>query len=324
MGRNNAEFNPFEIPAKQPDVGPSLAVAAGMDPVKEARLKELSAKTGFELESLRGMTPEELRPIEDNPPLHIETKAMKEYFANTNRAAISQGDAGNLAVAAGLDPMKDARLKELSAKTGFDVEVLRGLTPEEMRPLESDPDEYLESNAVGLYSLNPNRPRFVRSAKGVITDCSTQMKWMEGPDKAMNWNEAQEWIKNLGDRWRTPSIAELKDLFLANSRRAGDTNSSDAKGLLYLCLDSAFQVNKRCWVWADFRDSSSAWIFSFYDGQKNWYSRDYSYWNHRAFAIRSLSTGGFGGFDEPVADRCKTTPLPSMVISSSSKGFDGF
>ncbi|MFZ2956613.1 MAG: hypothetical protein WA705_06960 [Candidatus Ozemobacteraceae bacterium] len=136
-------------------------------------------------------------------------------------------------------------------------------------------------------------PRFTRDVDGVITDSSTNLQWREGPDQAMNWNQAQAWISGLGDGWGTPTQVQLKGIYLENATRMGGRDSTGV-GPYPLKLDPVFQLDKAYWVWAESKDSSSAWIFAFNEGEELWNYRDKSTWLHRAFAVRSREDGKAG------------------------------
>ncbi|MFZ2960942.1 MAG: hypothetical protein WA705_29025 [Candidatus Ozemobacteraceae bacterium] len=61
--------------------------------------------------------------------------------------------------------------------------------------------------------------RFTRASDCIITDSSTNLQWLEGPDNETNWNEAQVWINSLGHGWRKPTRSELRGICIANSTR---------------------------------------------------------------------------------------------------------
>ena len=127
--------------------------------------------------------------------------------------------------------------------------------------------------------------RFTRDADGIITDSVKNLQWKEGPDQAMSWNEAQTWINGLGNNWTTPTRVQLKDIYIADSTRQGGKYVTEGPWALH--LDPAFQLDKAYDVWAESRDSSSAWHFAFYDGIEYWDDRATSDWSTRAFAVRS-------------------------------------
>ncbi|MBF0543087.1 MAG: hypothetical protein HQM08_01575 [Candidatus Riflebacteria bacterium] len=85
--------------------------------------------------------------------------------------------------------------------------------------------------------------RFTRATNGTITNSSTQLQWLEGPDKSTNWNEAQSWIKSLGNGWRTPNREELRWLFIPNSTRKCDSFNTNSKSI-FLRLDHVFHLDK--------------------------------------------------------------------------------
>ena len=131
--------------------------------------------------------------------------------------------------------------------------------------------------------------RFNRNSQGIISDGKTGLQWKEGPDKATNWNEAQEWIKSLGDGWRTPTRVELIGLYIETSQRLGSDNGIKTCPLdsRRLKLDSRFQSDKAYAIWAESKDETSAWYVSTTYGKEMYNTRDYSAWRYRALSVRS-------------------------------------
>lgn len=134
--------------------------------------------------------------------------------------------------------------------------------------------------AGGLHSeeqVSDLPPRFAVSAEGVIADSQTGIEWLVGPDRNMNYAQAEQWVAECtlaGGGWRMPTRTELRELYQWG---AGTRN-----------MDPAFQTTG--WlVWAEPRGSSSAWSFNFYrDGSDSEHHRGYSV-NLRAFGARSPS-----------------------------------
>jgi len=59
---------------------------------------------------------------------------------------------------------------------------------------------------------------FEKYASGIIYDKSANLEWVIGPDKAMSWESARVWVKNLKididhGVWRLPTLNELKTLY---------------------------------------------------------------------------------------------------------------
>ncbi len=116
--------------------------------------------------------------------------------------------------------------------------------------------------------------RFEVSADGMITDGQTRLEWVVGPDKDTNYAQAMQWVASCqvaGGGWRMPTRVELKTLY---KQGVGERN-----------MDPAFKTTG-WWVWAEPRDSSSAWNFSFILGYEYCYFRDNSS-NGRVFGVRS-------------------------------------
>jgi len=116
--------------------------------------------------------------------------------------------------------------------------------------------------------------RFMASSDGVITDSLTGLQWIVGPDRKMNYPEAEQWVSDCnvaGGGWRMPTRLELSTLY---RKRATWRN-----------MDPAFKTTG-VYVWAEPRDASSAWMFFFGSGSEAWYSRN-TPGNFRAFGVRS-------------------------------------
>jgi hypothetical protein len=118
--------------------------------------------------------------------------------------------------------------------------------------------------------------RFTVSSEGVITDSKTGLEWVVGPDRDINYTQAEQWAaacKMAGGGWRMPTWKELKDLYQA--------------GLGKRNMDPAF-VTTGWWVWAEPRDMVTAWHFRFLDDIEDFYRRDKSD-DFRVFGVRSRS-----------------------------------
>ncbi|MEW6709182.1 MAG: hypothetical protein AB1403_05100 [Candidatus Riflebacteria bacterium] len=98
----------------------------------------------------------------------------------------------------------------------------------------------------------------------VFTAC--KLEWKLGKVD-LDWNQTQEWIKSLGEDWRTPTKVDLIALFAEQGQKSP--------------LEQDF-------VWAEARDGHSAWYFSFYFQEIRWsYYDDHSKWG-RAVAVRPV------------------------------------
>lgn len=66
----------------------------------------------------------------------------------------------------------------------------------------------------------------------------------------MSWNEAQEYVKILGDRWRLPTMDELNEIYHSNNN---------------------FQKEK---YWSDTDITIAAWLQDFRDGTQDYYNKN--------------------------------------------------
>jgi hypothetical protein len=120
-----------------------------------------------------------------------------------------------------------------------------------------------------------DKPRFVVSGEGVITDSAAGLEWFVGPDHDTTWDQASAWCAGLsaaGGRWRMPTRAELKTLYI---KGLGENNKAPV-----------FKTTG--WiVWSgEQQGSSSAWDFYFGGGREGWGLHNVTD-GTRAFAVRS-------------------------------------
>jgi hypothetical protein len=130
-------------------------------------------------------------------------------------------------------------------------------------------------NGSAVIDLATGAVRFEVSAEGMITDGQTKLEWVVGPDKDTNYAQAMQWVASCqvaGGGWRMPTRMELKTLY--------------QQGVGVRNIDPAFKTTG-WWVWAEPRDSSSAWTFYFNNGNEEiWRTRDLSS-GLRVFGVRS-------------------------------------
>lgn len=55
--------------------------------------------------------------------------------------------------------------------------------------------------------------RFYTNDEGIIVDTETGYRWMVGPDRDMNWDQAHQWINDLEGNWRMPTKYDLWELY---------------------------------------------------------------------------------------------------------------
>jgi len=112
--------------------------------------------------------------------------------------------------------------------------------------------------------------------EGIILDVNSGLEWIPGPDRDMDFQEAGAWVRNCqaaGGGWRMPIRIELQGLYQP-ARGTGN-------------MDRVFGFTGS-FVWAEPRDDSSAWGFSFDVGSEFWFPRGLSSYN-RVFGVRKSS-----------------------------------
>jgi len=132
-----------------------------------------------------------------------------------------------------------------------------------------------------VLNLATGATRFSRSDDGVITDSTTNLQWLPGPDKDTDYNQAEQWISGAaanvaGGGWQMPTREQLKSLRERNIYRFN--------------ISPLFKATDYRYVWAggDPKPQSyspSAWHCSFGDGVCNPHPCDQS-WHNRVFAVR--------------------------------------
>jgi hypothetical protein len=124
------------------------------------------------------------------------------------------------------------------------------------------------------YAKKSDDGRFLVSSEGVIHDTKTKLEWIVGPDQDTNYDNAVKWVESCrvaGGGWRMPTRKELLELY---QKGKGDHN-----------IDPVFK-HTGWYVWAEPRDSSSAWFVDFIFGIEFWYYRNDSD-VRRVFGVRS-------------------------------------
>lgn len=192
--------------------------------------------------------------------------------------------AGVKITAAQVQPIKG--YEQFEAVTSSDGSFrIRGLFPSSQYVLKPWSDKWTCDTAVRLDSApqgetavlpTPMVIRFTVSSEGVIGDSQTGLEWVVGPDRNTNYAQAEQWVsacKAAGGGWRMPTRAELKTLY---QRGLGEGN-----------MDPAFKTTG-IRIWAEPKDSSSAWHFDFKGGFEDSYFR-YDGPHFRVFGVRSRS-----------------------------------
>lgn len=143
------------------------------------------------------------------------------------------------------------------------------ISPEKEKELD-------RKRAEQMAAIAKEKDRYSKRNKGIIMDTKTNLEWIAGPDRHMNWYEAKNWVKDVtlaGGGWRMPTIKELKTLYRE------DCGQQYFTPLLKITGGS---------VWSgEDKNSSYAWFFDFIMGNECGWKRNRP--NPRAFAVRSRS-----------------------------------
>jgi hypothetical protein len=182
----------------------------------------------------------------------------------------------------GLFPSSQYVLKPWSDKWTCETAVMvdsapqgeTAVLPESMKIVKA----YSKNGGGLVVDLATGATRFKVSSDGVITDSTTGLEWLAGPDRDTYYAQAEQWVAGCnvaGGNWRMPTRQELATLY---QEGVGKRN-----------MDPAFKTTG-WWVWAEPRDSSSAWGFRFNFGLETYYGRTWTS-DNRVFGVRSRPRG---------------------------------
>jgi hypothetical protein len=144
---------------------------------------------------------------------------------------------------------------------------------------------------VAMSRTAPAGARFNKDAQGIITDRHTGLQWLMGPDKDINWLDAEIWLHELelaGGRWRFPLKEELMGLYEKGAGRE----------ILQKLLRTSGD-----WIWSatvrknEYGANSSkkkiysAWIYNL-KTRKGLMVEPISKTSNRVLAVRPLKPGG--------------------------------
>jgi uncharacterized caspase-like protein len=146
------------------------------------------------------------------------------------------------------------------------------LEEERMRPQQIPASDYeQEAGRDGVYVAYTN---------GIVKDTETGLEWVAGPDRDMNWRDANAWVESLnvaGGGWRLPTAKEVKGLYQKGKGTRNMTPLLKTTGW---------------WVWARLDAFPSGTIvcisYSFLTRSER---RTYGEGTSRVFAVRSRSIG---------------------------------
>ncbi|MFH0825235.1 MAG: DUF1566 domain-containing protein [Pseudomonadota bacterium] len=107
----------------------------------------------------------------------------------------------------------------------------------------------LEEQTVSL--SGPIKVVFLFSKDGLITDSRTELMWVPAPDRVINWDQADAYVRGLniggfGD-WRLPNRGELKSLYKPSDQYK---------------VHPAFRVTDK-YVWTSELKDLATWYFGF-------------------------------------------------------------
>lgn len=117
--------------------------------------------------------------------------------------------------------------------------------------------------------------RFIKSAHGIVTDTTTGLEWLVGPDQNTTWREAQHWVEHLpvhDGRWRMPTLDEVRGIY--------------QEGIGKRNMSPLFETSG-WYIWSDnSEDGALAWHFNYNYGNRPWISRCPAGYA-RVFAVRT-------------------------------------
>jgi hypothetical protein len=163
---------------------------------------------------------------------------------------------------------------------------LTGLFPSSVYKLKAWSETSTANASVTIDSAPPGQTsvlpkpmtiRFTALSEGIIYDSHTELDWLVGPNRDINFEQAEKWVAGLdttaGGNWGMPTQDELTMLY---QQGVGERN-----------IDPMFKTTG-WWAWAGEFDPSSSWRFgfSFSKGEENWNFKDHSR-DGRVFAVRS-------------------------------------
>lgn len=155
---------------------------------------------------------------------------------------------------------------------------------------------------------------FTKSSDGIVTDSTSGLQWVAGPDKDMHRSEALSWVKGVkldGGGWRPPLMEELRTLY----RNCGIENG----------VPKLFQLSGS-WIWAGDEtavERGGDRMALAFDSGAELYLRDTSSFNLRAIAVRGDQMAvakPVDGSRVEVGDQSYvSTRDPAIVIRMSKK-----
>lgn len=126
-----------------------------------------------------------------------------------------------------------------------------------------------------VIDLGTGTTRFAISGEGVISDTTTGLEWVVGPDEDTDYARAEQWVAACavaGGGWRMPTRAELKGLY---QKGVGERN-----------MDPGFKTTG-WWVWAEPKDLSSLDFGFDFGGRESSYGQGVLVIGGRVFGVRS-------------------------------------
>ncbi|WP_447650433.1 Lcl domain-containing protein [Pseudomonas abietaniphila] len=139
--------------------------------------------------------------------------------------------------------------------------------------------------------LNANPGGIYKDACGAITDESSKLQWVVGPDQDTTWQDAKSWVESLslcGGSWRLPTTNDLKSLY--DPSKSAGTGFFAAEKYWPARIDPLFNgIGDGSWIWANEAvDSNNAKAVNMNQGVPVTLVKSQTQYPVRVFAVRQL------------------------------------
>ncbi|OQX17934.1 MAG: hypothetical protein BWK76_09025 [Desulfobulbaceae bacterium A2] len=148
---------------------------------------------------------------------------------------------------------------------------------------------FLKNSCSLISDLITTKKRFTLSPDGVITDAETGLEWIVGPDKDINFEQAEDWVKKCsiaGGGWRMPTTVELHAIYQRDAEKCFGLQKQHFGDPVD--LDPTIFKTTGYFVWATSEANARqpAKQYNFNQGRE-WTSRRDQTHKQRVFAVRS-------------------------------------